>query len=247
VLRLLLERNLIRIVGKKEEVGRPILYGTTKQFLEFFNLMDLKQLPTLKEFTELSEEMAAQLDPEDALTVGDGEEPTTTEPGVPAPGAAAAEMGAVRPAAWPGVIERSPMEEAISLAEAIATGQPLPEPSPQPEPSPTPEELAPTADEGGALGGPETWARPPTVAEEEEDAALEALDEALQRVDGIVKAQQEAERARLKALLQATADPGAAAPPPAATAKTTPASRAVVEAVAEDEPADVDDGEQAGA
>ena len=62
VLRVLLERGLIRIMGKKEEVGRPLLYGTTKQFLEFFNLKELRELPTLKEFTELSEEQVQALD-----------------------------------------------------------------------------------------------------------------------------------------------------------------------------------------
>ncbi len=56
VLKLLLERNLIRILGKKDEPGRPLLYGTTTQFLEFFGLRSLRDLPTLKEFTELSEE-----------------------------------------------------------------------------------------------------------------------------------------------------------------------------------------------
>lgn len=55
-LRVLLERNLVRILGKKEDVGRPLLYGTTKHFLEFFQLKDLKGLPTLREFAELSEE-----------------------------------------------------------------------------------------------------------------------------------------------------------------------------------------------
>jgi segregation and condensation protein B len=55
-LKLLLERDLLRILGKKDEPGRPILYGTTSQFLEFFGLKSLKDLPTLKEFTELSEE-----------------------------------------------------------------------------------------------------------------------------------------------------------------------------------------------
>jgi segregation and condensation protein B len=55
-LKLLLERDLVRILGKKDEPGRPILYGTTTQFLEFFGLKSLKDLPTLKEFTELSEE-----------------------------------------------------------------------------------------------------------------------------------------------------------------------------------------------
>jgi segregation and condensation protein B len=46
----------VKILGKKEEPGRPILYGTTKEFLEFFALKDLASLPTLREFHELSEE-----------------------------------------------------------------------------------------------------------------------------------------------------------------------------------------------
>jgi segregation and condensation protein B len=56
VLRLLLERDLVRILGKKDEPGRPLLYGTTNYFLELFGLKSLKDLPTLKEFTELNEE-----------------------------------------------------------------------------------------------------------------------------------------------------------------------------------------------
>ena len=56
VLKALLDRRLIKIVGKKEEVGRPILYGTTREFLEFFALKDLAALPTLREFQELTEE-----------------------------------------------------------------------------------------------------------------------------------------------------------------------------------------------
>ncbi len=56
VVKALLERRLIKILGKKEEVGRPILYGTTREFLEFFALKDLSALPTLHEFQELSEE-----------------------------------------------------------------------------------------------------------------------------------------------------------------------------------------------
>jgi segregation and condensation protein B len=61
VVKALLERRLIKILGKKEEPGRPLLYGTTKEFLEFFNLRDLKDLPTLREFHELSEEHQAQV------------------------------------------------------------------------------------------------------------------------------------------------------------------------------------------
>lgn len=56
VLKALLDRRLIKIVGKKEEVGRPMLYGTTREFLEFFALKDLASLPTLREFQELTEE-----------------------------------------------------------------------------------------------------------------------------------------------------------------------------------------------
>lgn len=60
-LKVLLDRGLIRVLGKKEEPGRPMLYGTTKEFLEFFNLRDLKDLPTLREFYELNEDSMAKI------------------------------------------------------------------------------------------------------------------------------------------------------------------------------------------
>lgn len=56
VLKTLLEKNLVRIVGKKDEPGKPMLYGTTQDFLELFQLKGLQELPTLKEFRELEEE-----------------------------------------------------------------------------------------------------------------------------------------------------------------------------------------------
>lgn len=49
VVRSLLEKGLVRIMGRKEIPGRPIIYGTTKTFLELFNLNTLSDLPTLKE------------------------------------------------------------------------------------------------------------------------------------------------------------------------------------------------------
>jgi segregation and condensation protein B len=61
-LHVLLDRNLVRVLGKKEEPGRPLLYGTTKEFLEFFNLSQLRDLPTLREFHELSEESLAEVE-----------------------------------------------------------------------------------------------------------------------------------------------------------------------------------------
>ena len=53
VLRMLLERKLIRVLGRKDIPGRPMIYGTTKEFLELFNLKDLGELPSPKEITSL--------------------------------------------------------------------------------------------------------------------------------------------------------------------------------------------------
>lgn len=52
----LLEKNLIRIVGRKDVPGKPIIYGTTKKFLEVFNLKALSELPTLRELKELNKQ-----------------------------------------------------------------------------------------------------------------------------------------------------------------------------------------------
>ncbi len=49
----LLERRLIRVVGKKEVPGRPFLFGTTKEFLEVFGLESLESLPSLEEIAEI--------------------------------------------------------------------------------------------------------------------------------------------------------------------------------------------------
>lgn len=49
VVKNLLDRRLIKIVGKKEAPGKPMLYGTTKEFLQYFGLKDITELPTLKE------------------------------------------------------------------------------------------------------------------------------------------------------------------------------------------------------
>ena len=82
VLRTLLERKLIRIVGRKEMPGRPILYGTTKFFLQHFGLRDLAELPPLREFKELGEPEQALLPVGDEpLTVGDnGSHSPSTSP-----------------------------------------------------------------------------------------------------------------------------------------------------------------------
>ena len=56
VVKTLLDKHLIRILGKKDIAGRPLLYGTTAEFLQVFGLADLSSLPTLKEFSELTPE-----------------------------------------------------------------------------------------------------------------------------------------------------------------------------------------------
>ncbi|MBI3008245.1 MAG: SMC-Scp complex subunit ScpB [Candidatus Omnitrophica bacterium] len=52
VIKNLMDRNIIRITGRKDVPGRPILYGTTKEFLLYFGLNSLDELPNLKEFSE---------------------------------------------------------------------------------------------------------------------------------------------------------------------------------------------------
>ena len=49
----LLEKKLIRIVGRKDVPGKPIIYGTTRKFLEVFNLKDIMDLPNIRELKEL--------------------------------------------------------------------------------------------------------------------------------------------------------------------------------------------------
>ena len=60
-LRILLDRGMIKVVGKREEPGRPLLYGTTREFLNFFNLPTLRALPSLREYRELNADSSDKL------------------------------------------------------------------------------------------------------------------------------------------------------------------------------------------
>ena len=62
VLRVLLERKFIRVLGRKEIPGRPLIYATTKRFLEVFDLKNLKDLPTPKEIEEFGSALAEEMD-----------------------------------------------------------------------------------------------------------------------------------------------------------------------------------------
>jgi segregation and condensation protein B len=74
-LRFLFEKALVRVLGRKEEPGRPIIYGTSAAFLELFNLKSLTDLPSLHEFTELWEEHQEIIDDD----FGTGEETKETD------------------------------------------------------------------------------------------------------------------------------------------------------------------------
>lgn len=57
VLENLLRKKLIRITGRKSVPGRPMTYGTTKKFLQYFGLNDLKDLPLLENFSEMQKSL----------------------------------------------------------------------------------------------------------------------------------------------------------------------------------------------
>ena len=86
-LRILLERKLIRVLGRREIPGRPLVYATTTKFLETFDLRDLKDLPTLKEIAELEsasgrprqQELVFGNDPDDGENRGEPDVPVARE------------------------------------------------------------------------------------------------------------------------------------------------------------------------
>ncbi len=79
VVKTLLDKGFLRILGKKDVPGRPLMYGTSKYFLEFFGLKDLNDLPTLKEFSaldpDLDPEQSSDLENESLPAVAGTEEP----------------------------------------------------------------------------------------------------------------------------------------------------------------------------
>jgi len=83
VLKTLLERKLIQVAGRKQVVGRPVLYKTAKDFLLQFGLKDLNELPTLKEFEDWSRLAMGEGEieaPADAVALSDEEEAGAVEP-----------------------------------------------------------------------------------------------------------------------------------------------------------------------
>jgi segregation and condensation protein B len=83
IMRNLMERRLVKIVGKKDVPGKPMMYGTTPEFLQYFGLKDLSALPTLKEFQELEagEEIMEEVPVPEARMAGEPEAETAATAG----------------------------------------------------------------------------------------------------------------------------------------------------------------------
>ncbi|MEM1231510.1 MAG: SMC-Scp complex subunit ScpB [Pseudomonadota bacterium] len=122
IMRTLTERGWIREVGHREVPGRPALYGTTKAFLDYFNLKSLSQLPPLEEIRELIEPVVVEEAPaepaDSAQRSADAAAVTVSEPGAEAdvdPVEDADQVGDAEDAA--GVIEASEAQDAEADAE----------------------------------------------------------------------------------------------------------------------------------
>jgi segregation and condensation protein B len=139
VLKTLLDRKLIASAGRKNVIGKPILYKTTREFLVQFGLRDLNELPTLKEFEELGRFALtdAEAEPGGNAPVA----PVAAEPSVHEPGhtpAAPAQDPESAPVDASGSAEPEPPVQEPEPGEP-----PIEEPPTPPDQPPPPEEAAP--------------------------------------------------------------------------------------------------------
>lgn len=109
VLKTLLDRKLIAVAGRKNVIGKPILYKTTKDFLIQFGLKDLSELPSLKEFEEIRR-----------MALSEGDVPAAEPPAAPAETAATETV----PPAEIAPTQTEPQAETAAPAEAESAGEP---------------------------------------------------------------------------------------------------------------------------
>ena len=112
VLKGLLDRRLIRIAGQREVPGRPMLYATTRRFLEVFGLESLKALPNLRELKDLADQRGVSMPGADAA------DEVVEDPESDAPPSAGAEN---RQPEIVGDAEEAPAEESRLAVEDDAT------------------------------------------------------------------------------------------------------------------------------
>ena len=148
VLKTLLDRGLVRIIGKKEEVGRPMLYGTTPEFLRLFNLRDLSELPTLREFYDLSAEDQSRVEAEHGA-----------EPDAQTPSATTAKPDVALTRVARGALEAEPEDTDPLLDELDEASRSAKQALGEMEPEATDE---PALDEAKAASAPKAKHEPPT-------------------------------------------------------------------------------------
>jgi segregation and condensation protein B len=127
VMKTLLDRKLIAAAGRKNVIGKPILYKTTREFLLQFGLKDLSELPSLKEFEEIRR-MAFSDEPAPAPEAA----PPAEEPAVQ-PEAAEAESAAVEAEVAPDAPEAVPAEPLVEAGPAAEAGSAEPAAEAEPE------------------------------------------------------------------------------------------------------------------
>lgn len=128
VLRSLLEKGLIRVLGRQDLPGRPLIYGTTRRFLEVFDLPDLKDLPSIEEMEQLAGEMELAFGP---MPPDEDAEPSEDQPAEPPASQAAGEQPSPDAAA-------ATQNPAAQTAEPEpGSAEPRPDGSPGQGPDPT--------------------------------------------------------------------------------------------------------------
>ena len=188
VLKTLVEKKLVRIMGKRDEPGQPLIYGTTKEFMEIFGLSSLKEVPPLTDLKELAERhLVSQSGEESTADESVGEE----EPMVPAPDQEVSEEKAAE------VMEKLERDEkadqeALSTLESSLKGLRKLEKFLFPKPVPTvPQQAEGTSDGTANASGedqPQSEAAPEAEPKEvsagnDQDAADERAPEQTDRTD----------------------------------------------------------------
>ena len=121
IIKTLMEREWVRVLGHRDVPGRPALYGTTRDFLDYFGLKSLDELPTLAELRDL-DEINRELDLSDP-----------DRPDEPAGRSADAAEGQSVAAGIPGVAQAVPAEGDVGHSPTYADGEPGNEPRPATE------------------------------------------------------------------------------------------------------------------
>jgi segregation and condensation protein B len=137
VLKTLLDRKLITSAGRKNVIGRPILYKTTKEFLVQFGLKEINELPTLKEFEDLRR---LALDDSDVTSAAE-QKPAGAAPAVAEEKTAEPQAGETAPVEEAAKLQAAPEAEPAAAVEAPAAVEAVAEASTEAAPA---EEVAAT-------------------------------------------------------------------------------------------------------